>query len=433
MAHRRPPGPVGATYRVTGAILPIRFQIRVGNTDFKPSEQSNSNQRWVTALAGAHLQDQTHCLCGPNPVPLSVKHYGRDTPSSHYGVARWPDTGLDHDPECDFFNEETDSGASAGTKPAFDELGEGRIRAHLAMGLGLAVANGKNKPERAAGGKQGVQATRNRASEVTLLQRLWRHSSLNCLDGNPRNWFGAVLKSLKGADRIVVNRAGSTMADFLLVGTQQSARIAATHNQKVLARAGSEPSRLFVLGRLKQYSAEKTQCLLPLHEGFGLPKILVQTSQLAGLVFQRPFMVNLLSGTAGSVVVLACIEPAGNDWWKVVSIGGITTTTNMVPVDSSYETEFEEYLVSLARKFVKPIAINEIDQDGNRPDFILLDTQPRTRCEVWGMQTEEYLAGKADRIAEYAKRGQRLVSWSANPKEPFPALPAANVQGHSKT
>jgi hypothetical protein len=402
--------------------MPTTFPVRVDLQIFNPAEQSNTNHRWVAALSLAHRQDLTFCRCGNNEIALSIKHYGRDTDNSHYGLARWPETGLAHDPDCQYFDDDSDAAVSIGHLPAFDEIGEGKIRAHLAVGLGLGAAT-LTTDDVPSPSKSGSKSTRSRASEAALLQKLWRLASLNVYHGSLRHWFGAVFSALKAADRIVVSRHGATLADHLLVGASSSDKLATAHNLRVLQRCADSPSRLFVLGRMRKYEASKARCLLPLKEFHGLPKILVQTGQLDRFVAKRPFLLNLLSEPTGFVVVLVCIEPDGRDWWKVVSLTGISTTTNLIPADSSFEVEFEGYLVEHARKFIKPMINSEVDHDANRPDFILLDTQPRTRCEVWGMQTAEYLSGKAQRIATYAKRGQKLVSWSANPREPFPALP----------
>lgn len=158
-----------------------------------------------------------------------------------------------------------------------------------------------------------------------------------------------------------------------------------------------------------------------------MPKILCEKSQLDRFIGRRDFLKNILDTKQGSVVVLACIEPAGNDWWKLVTICGFGASKNMVPVESSYELEFEEFLTNAGRRFIKPMIEGEIDSADQRPDFILLDVgPPRVRIEVWGMQTDEYLRGKAARIAQYKAKGQTLLSWNANPREPFPTLPAPN-------
>jgi hypothetical protein len=176
---------------------------------------------------------------------------------------------------------------------------------------------------------------------------------------------------------------------------------------------------------MKQYKREKQKILLPMMDFALLPKILVQIDQLDRFLHGRRFFQNLLADRTGYVVSIACIEPSGPDWWQTVSISGIATDLNMIPVESSFEIEFSEYLASQDRKFLKPVAIEESGTSDVRPDFMLLDTPTRVFCEVWGMQTAEYLASKAKKIALFEKRRQKLVSWNANPRDPFPVLPLA--------
>ena len=65
--------------------------------------------------------------------------YGRDTPNAHYGLAKLSGTGLDHDSACHYFGEDSELSKYAISLPAFDELEDGAIRAHLAMPLKFSV------------------------------------------------------------------------------------------------------------------------------------------------------------------------------------------------------------------------------------------------------------------------------------------------------
>jgi hypothetical protein len=397
------------------------FSVRVDTQTFKPQEQVAENSRWTQALALAHRQDLTVCLCDPVGRPkLSIKRYTRENGSSVYGLARWRYTGLDHDPDCSFFAEEQEGAGQDQSAPAFEEGEDGTVRAYLAMGMSVQVssADAVNTPRERGTGAGGK--SRARASEIALLQRLWRMASLDVLRGCERSWFKAVYVLLKAAERMVIGKDGRALSDYLLVGSRASDQLACQHNAAVLERIKATPSRVFVIGRLRTFDQTKGQMLLPLKEYDGLPKILVTGRQLATLIGQRQFAQNLLHDGDGNVVVIACIEPKGPTWWQTVSMACLPTSLNMVPVESSYEVAFERHLVDLKRTFIKPIAVGD---DAMRPDFILLDTAPRTYCEVWGMQTEEYLRSKDRRIREYAKRGKILVSWNAAAGDPIPPLP----------
>jgi hypothetical protein len=93
----------------------------------------------------------------------------------------------------------------------------------------------------------------------------------------------------------------------------------------------------------------------------------------------------------------------------------------MVPVESSFEVEFAPYFVDQSRKFLKPNIVDEISDDGNRPDFILLDTP---------MHFARFGACKLRRIglprtseSQATQLSQTFVSWDASERKPFPNLP----------
>lgn len=402
------------------------FAVVIDKASFSPSEQVYSNERWVKALSTGHRQDVTFCLCNAR-IPLSIKLYGKDTPSSHYGLARWPDTGLDHDPLCQYFGENTKDGDGSDTLPAFQQLDDGSLRVHLAVALNKAEAR-EMDPEAPKSKAKAPGRTRQRAGEITVLSRLWREARLNVYYAKPRGWFKASYALLKAAGSMVVNKHGTSLADVLLVGTHDGDKLALAHNTTALTAAIAQKSRMFVIGRLRKPDWSKPKQLLPLLDFKGLPKIMVDTVMIERFMKNRPFLHNVVADRTGNLVIFACIEFDRGEWWKVVSITGFPTSKNMIPLESGFELEFDQYLVDNTRKFIKPMVLGEIEQDEQRPDFILLDTKPRVRIEVWGMQTDGYRANKATRIEAYARRGQTLLSWSANPREPLPLLPPASTQ-----
>lgn len=406
-----------------------RFPALIGGERFDPSDQSDDNPAWVHALERQHLKNTAFCLCldGARP-PLVIRLYSRTTAARHYGLARLADTGLDHHPDCLFFGEASEIDQDKDSLPAFDQRADGSIRAHLAFSLGLSApaqeSEARTRPGAAARERH---AGRARASEAATLLRLWREARLNVYHGAGRSWFKAAYALLRAARQFVVSRDGVRLADYLLIASAPSDRMASQHNQEVLARAAAAPSRLLVVGRMRPYTSDKARTLLPIADYSTLPKVLAPKAALDDLLQRRPLIRNLVDQRLGNAILLACIEPAGGDWWKLHSMGALPTSPRFLPVESMYELEFEDYLVQHGRTFIKPIAIAELGTEDMRPDYILLDTVPRTRCEVWGMQTPEYLAGKAARIAMYANKGQSLLSWSADPREPLPALPPISV------
>ena len=202
--------------------------------------------------------------------------------------------------------------------------------------------------------------------------------------------------------------------------------MAIEHNQKVLHQSTGKHRRLFVIGRLAPFERDKSRLMLKFKDFGGLPRISIKLEQLDNMIGHRAFYKNVLADKTNNLIVIACIEPSTNGWWSTVNIAAIATSENFIPEESSFEIEFERYLTQNARTFVKPLVLDETADNVKRPDFTLLDTRPHTFIEVWGMQTPEYLENKAKRIDEYRRNGKTLISWSANPREPLPQLPASH-------
>lgn len=398
------------------------FPVDIAGAIFPPHRQLKDERQFQAALSRAHLQDQVLCRCTPNqPVKLIVKRYGADTENEFYGLAKWPETGLDHHPDCKFFGDDESEGSDSENKPAYVELPDGKHRVHLAAAMKIiernvkAIASGKPTPAN--------KTTQQRASQISLLMRLWRAAGLNVYRGTKCDWYKSTFRILKAADTFIINKVGEPLSQYLLIGATRGDTLAIEHNQRVLDAAKKAYTRLFVLARLKVHGRDKNQFVLPLRDFNGLPYISIKLDQLDEFLQSRQFFRNVLANDSGNIVVLAQIEPGSKEWWSAMNITGICTSTNFIPVESSFEIAFDDYLVSENRKFLKPIALNEVTDDGNRPDYILLDTSPRVFCEVWGMNTDEYLTGKAKRIEKYRLRNQSLISWDAYSNAPLPLLP----------
>lgn len=385
---------------------------------------------WKNALASGHRKDVAYCLCDRNrPVPIVIRHYSAHGGTAHYGLARWKGTNWDHHPDCRFFSETFEESRAAEVGAAFQELDNGQVRVHLGRSLGIATESSTVKtPAAPAPDKSAGRRTRSKASDIALLHRVWRAANLNRYRERESTWFNGSLRFLHAAGDFVVRRTGETLADFLLLGASAGSRNAQAHNAAVLERTAQRPTRLYLLARLRAPTpsqADKRRFLLPLRDYDGLPKVLVERDLLDRFFDSRQFAHASLSNQAANVVALLSIEPNGNDWWRCVDVTGFVASNGLIPVESTYELALERYLVAQSRIFIKPMHGEEnATEPGRRPDFLLLDTKPRTAIEVWGMATPEYLASKKERLAWYREKRIPLVSWNAAEGEALPTLPA---------
>lgn len=406
----------------------LSAKIKVGEKVFHYQAGLASND-FQLALAHAHRKGTTFCLCNSDaPVRLTVRRYEREEHEVVYGLAKWPDTGLDHSLECIFFGEDAAKSVAPDTKPSFEELPDGCQRVFLATSLALSsesTADIQTKLDV----KSGPGSSRQRATEISLLTNLWRRARLNIYKGKSRYWFNVCFSLLAAAKKIVLNKGGSTLSEYLLIGGANDDRLVDDHNVTVLNGVREHPSRLFVIGRMRAKASDKSQFMLSFKDYKGLPRISISSRSYEDFVNNRVPLRSALEKNEGNVVVIACIEPSGTDWWKVVHLTGILTSKNYIPVESSFEMKFDDYLTSCSRTYLKPLAVDEDEESSNmRADFILLDTSPRTYCEVWGMSTSDYLANKALKENKYMKNGQSLISWNPLTQQALPSLPFPNFQ-----
>jgi hypothetical protein len=406
------------------------FPVSIDGVVFLPAQQAGTNLAWMQMLAYSHRKDRTYCLCDrTRPVPLVIRHYSSSKGTAHYGLARWKGTHWDHHPDCRFFSESFDDGRGADSSAAFQEMENGRIRVHLSRSLGVVSESSSVKPLNAMTKRNlGDRTATRKASDSTLLNRVWRTANLNLYRDRESTWFNGSLRFLHAAHRYVLRRTGETLADYLLLGASAQSRNARAHNSAVLQRAVQHPTRLYLLARLREPTpsqAAKHNFFLPLREYDGLPKILIEMDLLDRFLGPRRFANASLADPTTNVIALMSIEPGHKDWWHCIDLAGFVASRSLIPLESHYELEMERYLVAQNRTFVKPMHGEEKEVgSGRRPDFLLLDTKPRTAIEVWGMTTPDYLAAKGSRLSWYRENSVPLVSWNAADGDALPTLPA---------
>jgi hypothetical protein len=117
-------------------------------------------------------------------------------------------------------------------------------------------------------------------------------------------------------------------------------------------------------------------------------------------------------------VVLCLIERSRHGYPTVIDVAAMLTTASHLPADSSHEAEMADALAAAGRAFVKPL-----HYDGTEvfPDFVLVDVDPETYVEVWGVRgRESYEARKRAKQSFYREAGRALLEWDV--RDPLPRL-----------
>ncbi|MBU2801729.1 DUF1173 domain-containing protein, partial [Acidithiobacillus caldus] len=117
----------------------------------------------------------------------------------------------------------------------------------------------------------------------------------------------------------------------------------------------------------------------------------------------------------------------GHYWWKASEIAAITIhSRTAIPVESSYELQVAEALVTAGRAFVKPFPghAGELEVDGMTPDFVCVDRTPPVYLEVYGrMGDPEYARHTEEKRRRYRRQG--IIPWEWDPltEQRMPDLP----------
>jgi hypothetical protein len=116
--------------------------------------------------------------------------------------------------------------------------------------------------------------------------------------------------------------------------------------------------------------------------------------------------------------VLCLVERSRRGYPVIVDLAAMLTTGSYLPADSSHEAEMADALVAAGRAFVKPLRYGG---DAVFPDFVLIDDDPGTYVEVWGVRgRESYEIRKRAKQNHYRESGRVLLEWDV--REPLPDL-----------
>lgn len=388
----------------------------------------NKNQKLLQGLGDNTL----NCLCVPQAPPqLSVRRK-----NNHYFPARWPNTNLLHHPGCHYYSSYQKKNLNDDTKPAVSELDDGGLRVHLLTSLKVAGAQQKIVVANDPVTRTGVQKRQERAKDRHVFNLLWEQAGLTSFSGakaQKLTWFLIAQRLMHAAGEIVISKSGEKLSDYLLIAGPNSSRNLQEHNSRVLALP---ERRYFIVGRLKSVTVRddqgKPNALLPLRDAIDGIKLNVSRKKFNKYARRWPLL-EKATDMSGHVLVFACITPkktfaTGTDrWFEVTQLCLLPVSGHYIPVESSYELTFAEYLIKEKRDFGKPIASQ--NNGAVRPDFVLYDTAPVTFVEVWGMDTPDYRERREEKVKYYTDNRLSLLEWDAQANMSLPNLPH-NVKQH---
>ena len=356
------------------------------------------------------------CLCRTDKVVRLVIRCR----SGRYHLANWPAEGHQHAPGCRWFRSHSSISGRSAYSEAITTTEDGTsIRLSAPLTVRGASASPSAKP--AAGKAAGT--SRRGLGPLALLHHLWESAQLNIWHPQQQRRTWRTCQVLLGEQVRDCQINTVPLSDALWIvpafRPEHAERINADWDRFLarLTTVGSTRRRGLVLGELRTATPTDYSVRLSLaHQKaplYATPQLMDQARRSYPAVFSEH------AGQSSRQQVMLClVELSPGGYPKVVDLAAMLTATSYLPVDSSHEAEMADALVAAGRAFVKPMSY---DGDGVFPDFVLVDDEPETYIEVWGVRgREDYEIRKRAKQSFYRDTGRALLEWDV--RDPLPAL-----------
>ncbi|WP_323011532.1 DUF1173 family protein [Castellaniella sp.] len=420
-------------------IFPVIISLGGESRRFSPDFQSASEHApaWKHTLLKAHGQAIVSCCCQQNDQPrrLSVKYHSK---SDSFFLAKFPETGHQHDPDCQYYSPDPSSSGIAAYQPGVvEELPNGNLKIKLKVGLqGRGAADDDKTPPRAPTKSKPSPNRRRGKPAVTLLGLLhliWTAAGFNRWSPSMacrRNLSLVMFHLAKAASKIEAGRV--PLASALLLATHQADSDQAEYNKACAVEASKNRVRIVAIAPLAKHKDDYEDVVeRPPIQGFnGFPYLAIDDALWSNARKRFESACSAWRDGARVMAILQLDVPKaqrnGQFLSEVIDIALMRVSDDWIPVDSGYEDQAAGALVAQHRRFEKPLRFDS-DADAVFPDFWLQDIGRDFPMEVWGMLTPEYLERKAEKIMHYdttyGPQPEGWWGWNAAAEEPIPTLP----------
>ncbi|MFD4358054.1 DUF1173 family protein [Nocardia sp. NPDC058518] len=359
------------------------------------------------------------CLCrgGEDPLRLVIKC----SAAGRFHLAGWPLEGPLHDGRCAFHHVDPSlSGLAKYTSAAIRQGSSGDVAIRVSQPLVCKLGAPEQPEPKSSASESGV--VRRSVGLTGLLHFAWDSAGLNVWRARQRRrgWAQASAALREQTDRWVVSRrAGSEVVFVVPPFRREDANATAAAFEAWSAGLTSDKTQVrrgLIVGEVKADEATEFGFRYQLaHLG---RRHVIYVDEKLDARWRRSFRTVFAAAgelAGGRRVGLFMVERTPRGYLRAV--GGALMLVNdvYVPADSSHEVRMADALIAAGRSFVKPLRYDV--EDGVFPDFALVDED--AVVEVWGMENDPaYLARKAEKLREYARRGTRVYSHSAG--DPLP-------------
>lgn len=393
------------------------------------------------ALSANYKTGDVICLCRKDRTPpLQVAIVKR---ANRFHLARFPDTGAYHSPQCVFHERAIDvSGTRAYSEGVLRPLEEGGYQVVIGSKLGAALATAATQPSpQPSATGQGTK--RSHITALGLLHLLWEHSGLNHFLPDQQiksqvRWMTSVHRIRRAAAAIRVGN--QSLAHHLLAFPPRSGP-----KDKEAAKAifaGSNDHRIVVIGKLSALveGSDKKEPQIRLAGSRDIHPSLwfnITGHRLAHLKKSFPFECAHLEPAADrehaidviAILVAKLSVSGGTARLYTDDIALMAVDQRMIPVASSYEARLAAHLAQQDREFLRPLRF-DLREDEVLPDFELHDAHRLPYAlEVYGRTDEAYAQRRREKDDYYAKHYPgRYWYWDAATEKSIPEIPAKEAR-----
>lgn len=375
--------------------------------NYTPSFQTEEKyaRSWKAVLKSAYKFGMVKCACrGVGAKRLAIKYFAG---SDSFSLARFGGSAGEHAADCRFSSDDdNDRGTDKAAAGVIDVQRDGNVKIRLEIGLKIREVDPDRKTT--VEGKPRSGGRSQAAIGLSgLLGYLWDQATLNRWQpywAGKRNQYTTFRRLHSSAGAITAGDVA--LVDQLLLPAATPDDAEANRNRGRVRAALTDKRRLLLIAPLASYTlerAERAKRDLTISGFHGMPRVFLAEGQWDRICKRFPLVA---SGWARGhqTVVIAQIEVRereGRLSANLVDAALMSVTAQWIPVESSYEREIANRLVSAGRAFYKPMRYNQ-DEGEVLPDFVLLDCERgEVPMEVFGRSDETYLARKREKAAYY--------------------------------
>lgn len=378
---------------------------------------------------------QAHCLCQQGKkLPL----YPRKAPKG-YILCRYPDTGRDHAKDCAFFGVTNTQSGAADYSPGVIRLEDGVLKIRPLHSLTKRAPAEPTVEMPVERDKATNRKKYGRASELGVLHTIWEEFQVNQwwprMQGK-RSWYTIGRYLLEKSRMVKYGQSELSAAMAILVPNcfGDRARVFEEQAQTVYANANNNKRRFLILCEMTRFNQVEGRPRCSISGAWSNYRLdaYIPPELVESWVRRYPLAINAIDTDHSHCIGLLIGEVQNPDkkgrvGAKILHGALKPVTRNFIPYDSSHEAKLANLLVEKGRAFSKPLRYDSED-DTTLPDFLLLDVRRGDEypCEVFGMNTADYLARRQAKEAFYnSTRG--MDGWwhwdAAADAESIPPLP----------